>query len=153
MTLPLRLNRARDADRAGADAELPTTRLFTDLLTHASRRGEPMRQALQVGRIKQLIDACAWTDAALALVALQSPQWKLRRLAYDGGAWHCALSRQRDLPEWLDQDVETHHPDMAMAIVRALVEADRALPPSHLAAVPTGQPDQSGELLLCDSFA
>ena len=45
-------------------------------------------------RIERLIQWSAWTDAALALIELDLPQWQLRRIAYDGGEWRCALSRE-----------------------------------------------------------
>ena len=38
----------------------------------------------------------AWTDAALALIDLELPQWQFRRIAYDEGEWSCALSRERE---------------------------------------------------------
>jgi hypothetical protein len=44
------------------------------------------------------------------------------------GKWHCALSRQRELPEWLDQSVETHHADLALAILTAYLEVSRQPP-------------------------
>ena len=28
-------------------------------------------------------------------------QWQVRRIVYDAGEWHCALSRQRELPDWV----------------------------------------------------
>jgi len=41
----------------------------------------------------------------LALIDLELPPWQVRRIAYDEGEWHCALSRQRELPDWLDQSI------------------------------------------------
>src|SRR5262245_40696798 len=49
-------------------------------------------------RLDRLIEAGAWTDAAFALLALELPQWTVRRLACEDGEWFCALSRQRGLP-------------------------------------------------------
>ena len=40
----------------------------------------------------------AWTEAALALIDLELPQWQVRRIAYDEGEWYCALSRAREFP-------------------------------------------------------
>ena len=64
------------------------------------------------------------------------PQWQVRRLAYDDGEWHCALSRQRELPDWLDQSIETRHADLALAILSAFVEAQRVSAPSSRTSVP-----------------
>jgi len=35
---------------------------------------------------------------------------------------HCALSRQRELPEWPRSIIEAHHADLALAILSAFVE-------------------------------
>lgn len=154
MTILSQTQQFQPADHAFADIEIPTAALLNDLLATACRHRHPMRQVLQVARIKQLIAAQAWTDAALALVALQLPQWQLRRLAYDGGEWHCALSRQREMPEWLDQAIAAHHPDMALAILGALVEAAATQAPTYLASVPASRgPAGDFEPMLSDNFA
>ncbi|MGJ5178526.1 hypothetical protein ACQR16_19415 [Bradyrhizobium oligotrophicum] len=104
------------------------------------------------GRIDQLMQAEARIDAALELIALQLPRWSLRRLAYDDGEWHCALSQRRELPDWLDHCAEARHSDLALAILHAAAEARRLEP---------GQPRPSGQrsaepaltqLLCCDNF-
>jgi hypothetical protein len=87
-------------------------------------------------RIEQLIRSGAWTDAALALIDLELPLWQVRRIAYDEGEWYCALSRQRELPDWLDQSIETRHADLSLAILSALVEAQRISAPSSRTSVP-----------------
>ena len=95
------------------------------------------RAERQSARIERLIQSQAWTDAALALIDLELPQWQVRRLAYDDGEWYCALSRQRELPDWLDQSIETRHADLALAILSAFVEAQRVSAPSSRTSVPT----------------
>ena len=87
--------------------------------------------------LDRLIQSQAWTDAALALIDLELPQWQIRRLAYDDGEWYCSLSRQRELPDWLDQSIETRHADLALAILSAFVEARRVSAPSHRTSVPS----------------
>jgi hypothetical protein len=128
--------------------------LFTDVLATA-RHGTPIRKALEVARIKHLIASCAWTDAALALLALDLPRWQLRRLAYDDGEWHCALSKNREMPEWLDTAIETHHPDMALAILGAVLQARHEGLTPALASVEMGPdaPDEPWQPALCDNFA
>ena len=82
-----------------------------------------------VERIQRLAAAEAWTDAALALIALEEPRWRLRRLAREDGEWHCALSRQPDLPLGLDDCAEARNEQMVVAILDAHAEArdkDRA---------------------------
>ena len=110
-------DRLSDAVRATAD-------LLPDIISASSRRfasGADVRRA----RIERLIESHAWTDAALALIELELPQWQVRRLASDGGDWFCSLSRQRELPDWLDQPVEAHHAVLAQAVLDALAEARR----------------------------
>jgi hypothetical protein len=76
-------------------------------------------------RIDRLIVAGAWTDAALALVALELPAWTVRRLAYEDGEWVCSLSRQPNLAESFDETVDASHASMALAILRAILHAKR----------------------------
>jgi hypothetical protein len=67
--------------------------------------------------------AGGWIDAALLLIETALPHWKLRRIAYDEGEWQCALSRQRELPEWLDEAIEVSHRNLALAVLKAVVVA------------------------------
>jgi hypothetical protein len=83
------------------DAPFSTAVLLREVMGTTSRRSPRPGQAG--------IQAKAWTEAALALNELELPQWQLPRIAYDGGEWHCALSRQRELPDWLDQSSEASH--------------------------------------------
>ena len=115
--------RRREVD-AAADGEV---------IGAACRRYPSIGQTEKTARLEQLIRTGAWTDAALALIDLELPLWQVRRLAYDDGEWHCALSRERELPDWLDQSIETRHADLALAILSAFVEARRTS---------TGKPDQ-----------
>jgi hypothetical protein len=76
-------------------------------------------------RIDRLVDAEAWTEAALALVEAALPQWKPRGLVYQDGGWRCLLGKYRDVPDWLDDTVEASHDTLALAILGALIEARR----------------------------
>ncbi|HTF80027.1 MAG TPA: hypothetical protein VK620_37925, partial [Bradyrhizobium sp.] len=108
--------------------------------------GQPDKTA----RIERLIRSGAWTDAALALIDLQLPQRQVRRIAYDDGEWYCALS----LPDWLDRSIETRHTDLALAILSAFVDAQRATAPSSRTSVPTVSRDANPlyEPVCCDNF-
>ena len=44
--------------------------------------------------IERFIGSRAWTGAALTLIDLELPQWKVRRIAYDGGQMR-AVARTR----------------------------------------------------------
>lgn len=141
-------------DQAFADTPTPTAALFNQLLATACASDDPIRQAVPVACLKRLIAARAWNDTALALLAFQLPDWQLRRLAYDDGEWHCALSRARAMPEWLDTTTEAHHPNMALAILGALVAAAAESAPSRLTPVPMSHPgDAAFEPMLCENFA
>ena len=137
------------------DACAVTPSLIAEIIREACRRFPSQGQAGKTGRIDQLIGMGAWTDAALALIELELPQWRIRRLTYDDGEWHCALSRQRELPDWLDQSVEGRHADLALAILSAFVEVQCTHAPSSRTSVPAaGRREKSlYEPLFVDNFA
>src|SRR3981189_687893 len=89
------------------DAHAVTAELMSEIIGQTCRRFPSMGQAEKTARIERLVKSGAWTDAALALIDLELPQWQLRRIAYDEGEWHCALSRERELPDWLRPTGET----------------------------------------------
>src|ERR1700691_5083232 len=119
------------------DADAMTARLMSELVATTCRRYPAIGQAGKSTRIERLIGSQAWTDAALALIDLELPQWHVRRIVYDESEWHCALSRQRELPEWLDQSIETRHADLPLAILTAFVDAQRSNTLSTRTSVPT----------------
>lgn len=131
-----------------------TLELVTEVLNVTCRRPQFQGRSAKVLRLRQLMEARAWTDAALALLELELPLWQIRRIAYDAGEWHCALSRQGELPDWLDQSIESWHPDLALAILTALVEAT-----SRTASICPSVPIASGKLnsdcipLCCDNYS
>jgi hypothetical protein len=93
------VDRLRHAPEASAT-------LMTEIIDTACRRFPSSGQSEKTARIEQLIRSGAWIDAALALIDIELPLWQVRRIAYDEGEWYCALSRERELPEWLDQSIE-----------------------------------------------
>ena len=137
------------------NARAVTAELFSALTDATCRRYPSAGQTTKTAHIARLIAAEAWTDAALALIDLELPQWQIRRLAYDEGEWHCALSRQRELPEWLDQAIETRHGDLALAILSAFAEAQRLSAPSSRTSVPAVTCHESPlyQPLCSDNFA
>ena len=137
------------------DALAVTPALIADVIRESCRRFPSQGQASKTERVEQLIQLGAWTDAALGLIELELPQWRVRRLVYDGGEWHCALSRERELPDWLDESVEGRHADLALAILSAFVEVQRTSSPSSRTSVPAAGRNESPlyEPLCCDSFS
>jgi hypothetical protein len=122
---------ARLRDAAAADAAL-----IDEVIGAACRRYPSLGQTGKTAHLTQLIQSAAWTDAALALIDLELPLWQVRRLAYDDGEWYCALSRERELPDWLDQSIEGRHSDLSLAILSAFVEARRISAPESRTSVP-----------------
>jgi len=129
-------------DRLNA-ASTVTPTLISDVVAAACRRLPSFGAGEKAARITDLIQLRAWTDAALALVELELPFWKVRRIAYDEGEWYCALSRERELPDWLDGAVEARHPDLALAILGAFIEAQRIGLPSVRTSVPVVTPSDA----------
>ena len=105
------------------EALQPSPELLNEIVRAACWRLPYLRQGEKTAHIERLIACGSWIDAALALIDFELPLWQVRRLVYDGGEWYCALSRERELPDWLDRCVETRHMDLALAILCALVEA------------------------------
>ena len=106
-------------------------------------------------RLDQLIEAGAWSDAALALIELELPAWKLRRLVYEDGEWFCSLSKQPNLPVALDDTADACHEVLPLAILSAFVEARRktsAVREPSSPTVPQVRPT-SGYAICCDNFA
>jgi hypothetical protein len=141
-----------DRLRGAADA---SAQLFAEVIETACRRFPLMGQSAKTARIEGLVQSGAWTDAALALLDLELPFWQVRRIVYDEGEWHCALSRQRELPDWLDQSIEAHHEDLALALLCAFVEAGRVSAPSSRTSVPSVNrcADGLAEIVCSDNYA
>ncbi|MDB5632846.1 MAG: hypothetical protein JWR49_1701 [Tardiphaga sp.] len=154
MTLLSEHHHFRPADDRFADVPAPTADLFADILV-VCPRAKTMAHSAAAARLAQLIDAGAWTDAALALLALELPRWQVRRLAYDDGEWYCALSDHREMPDWLDASVETHHADMALAVLSAVLQARLEGHTSDRPEVAMGPdaPSTSYEPICCENFA
>ncbi|WP_187435758.1 hypothetical protein [Bradyrhizobium hipponense] len=136
------------------NAHAMTRPLIFDIIEHACRRLPPLGHSERTARIMRLIDAEAWTDAALALMAIELPLWQVRRIAYDEGEWHCALSRERELPDWLDAAVEAHHADLALALLSAFVEVQALAVEMSRPSVPSVRPllYPLYEPAACDNF-
>ena len=137
------------------DADVVTAKLMSELVAATCRRYPSIGQAGKSAWIERLIGSQAWTDAALALIDLELPQWQVRRIAYDEGEWRCALSRARELPEWLDQSIETRHADLPLAILSAYLDAQRTSASSRPTSVPMVPRDANTVYtpLCCDNFA
>jgi hypothetical protein len=127
-----------------------TPALAAEVIARACPRLQA-RHPTAKARLVRLIESGAFADAMLALLELELPQWKLRRLVCEDGEWHCSLSKQLGLPAELDDMAEA----LPLAIVGAFLEAGR-----HSRTASEGQPRSvppvwltDGYALCCDDFA
>jgi hypothetical protein len=128
--------------------------LFTRIIVGACRRIPVLSKSDKAARIDDLIEAGAWTDAALAVIALELPDWQLRRLEYDSGQWFCALSRGPNLPAMLDDTADANHELMPLAILRAFFQARRMTEFAPRATSPVPQVSAAADgFVCCDNFA
>jgi hypothetical protein len=152
------LKRKYDAPLDGLDEQIKIAPAITRDLISAVIEQACLRVAAIGGEanatISRLIEAGAFTDAMLALIALELPEWKLRRLLFEDGEWHCALSRQPLLAFGLDDLAEAHHEVLPLAILMALLEARRATGAgvSAVRALPQVRPAPSC-VVCCDNFS
>jgi hypothetical protein len=132
-------------------ADEATPELFSEIVAKTARRLSAPGSA----QLDQLIEAGGLTEAALALVNLELPLWQIRRITYDEGEWHCAMSRQRELPEWLDQAIETNHASLTLAIVSVYIETLRQIEASREPSRPSVPQTRGGQFepVCCDNFA
>ena len=80
-------------------AAAPGPGLFAKIIAGACTRLPALNKSSKAAMVDRLIEAGAWTGAALALIELELPAWKVRRLVLDDGEWFCSLSRQPSLAE------------------------------------------------------
>src|ERR1700730_5242327 len=131
-------------------ARAATSHLISNVIVDACTR----LPAVNATRVDQLVEVGAWSDAALALIELELPAWRLRRLIYEDGVWLCSLSRQPNLPVELDDTADANHEVLPLAILTAFVEARRrasAMRETSLQTVPRLRPT-SGYAICCDNF-
>lgn len=154
MPLLSALHRSSDLSDRLRGSDAVTDDLLGDVIRKYCRQPSSAGQIEKTARINQLIDSRAWTDAALALIDLELPLWQVRRIVYDQGEWHCALSRQRELPDWLDRSIEGCHADLPLAILCAFIDAKDAAASASRGSVPFVQRAANAlcEPVCCDNF-
>jgi len=130
-----------------------TAAVVANILSGSNHSAKHRQHADGAAQIERLIQSGGRIDAVLALIALELPDWQLRRIAYDGGEWHCALSRARELADWLDQSADGRHSDLALALLDALVEAQQVVASSRLPSALSQLADATYTPLCCDNFS
>jgi hypothetical protein len=104
-----------------------TVDLVALVVSHACTRLPALKKAGKTAQVDRLIEAGAWSDVAFALIEIELPAWKLRRLIYEDGEWFCSLSKQPNLPVEFDDTADARHNALPLAILCAFVEARRAM--------------------------
>jgi hypothetical protein len=132
-----------------------TPGLISNIIADACTRLPVLKKAGKTARLDRLIEAGAWNDAALAMIDLELPAWKVRRLVYDDGEWFCSLSKQLNLPVTLDDAADARHEVLPLAILSAFVEARRATRTARETSSPRAPQiwPISGNAVCCDNFA
>ena len=133
-------------------ADEATPELLSGIVAETARRLSAPDDAAQ---LHQLIEAGALTEAAFAVINLELPLWQIRRITYDEGEWHCAMCRQRELPEWLDEAIETTHASLTLAIVSVYIETLRQIEASREPSRPSVSRTRDDQFkpVCCDNFA
>ena len=141
-------------DEAVRFAPQPTHGLVSKIIAGACSRIPLLSKAGKAAGIDRLVESSAWVDAALALIELELPGWRVRRLICEDGQWHCSLSRQPNLPIALDDTADATHEVLPLAILLAFLQARRrtALAAQSVPAVPLSEPVLA-ETICCDNFA
>jgi hypothetical protein len=132
-----------------------TADLMSKVIATAGTRSSSAKRSGKAARIDRMIEAGAWTDAALALIELKLPAWTLRRLVHENGEWLCSLSRQTNLPMELDDTADACHEVLPLAVLSAIVEARRKVAATRgtsARAVPQVRP-ASICAMCCENFA
>jgi hypothetical protein len=146
-----RLDRLTDQLRL---APALTADLISNVVADACTRLPVLNKTRKAARLDQLIEAGAWSDAALALIELELPAWRLRRLVYEDGEWFCSLSKQPNLPAAIDDTADARHEVLPLAILSAFVEARRSTNAARELSPPTVPQVRptSGYVICCDNF-
>jgi hypothetical protein len=102
-------------------AKAVTPQLMSDLL--AACGIDDRDPTVGADRVRRLVTARAWTDAALKLIDHKLLRWKIARLIFEEGEWHCLLSKYCQVPDWLDDAIEIKHEVLPLAILAAFISA------------------------------
>ena len=135
------------------NAQEPSVDLLAKIISGACTRISRQAKTETFNRLIDFAKTGAWTEAAFALIALELPLWRVRRLAYENGEWLCSLSYQPNLPMAFDDCAEATHEVLPLAMLCAFVEACRrrhAMRES-VSTVPRIQPGP-GQMICCENY-
>jgi hypothetical protein len=135
-------------------AQEPSLDLLANITSAACTRIPLLAQAGRVDRLIEFAKIGAWTEAAFALIELELPLWRVRRLAYENGEWLCSLSYQPNLPMVFDDCAEATHEVLPLAMLCAFVEACRrrhAMQES-VSTVPQIRQPWAEQIMCCENY-
>jgi hypothetical protein len=141
-------------DNALRNAQEPSLDLLSKIINGACIRVPVLARTETLTRIIRLAEIGAWTEATFALIALELPLWKVRRLAYENGEWVCSLSQQPYLPMMLDDCAEATHEVLPLAMLCAFLEACRRRHMAHgsVSRVPQIAQSSVEHVLSCENY-
>jgi hypothetical protein len=135
-------------------AETITTGLVEDIVARGCPRFKAEHPSAKA-KLSRLIESGAFVDAAIVLIKLELPGWKLRRLLWNDDMWHCLLSKYPALPLELGETAEGMHAILPLAILGAFVGArsiSLAARENRLGFIPQVR-FAEGHALCCDNFS
>ena len=141
-------------DNALQNAQEPSLDLFSKIINSACTRVPALARTERLNRVIRLAEIGGWTEATLALIELELPLWRVRRLVYENGEWLCSLSQQPNLPVTLDDCAEATHEVLPLAMLCAFVEACRrrhTRQPS-VSTVPQVRQPHWEHFICCDNY-
>jgi hypothetical protein len=141
-------------DNALYDAREPSLEVLAKIISGACTRIPVLAQTERLNRVIRLAEIGAWTEAALALIELELPFWRVRRLAHENGEWWCSLSQRPNLPMMLDDCAEATHEVLPLAILCAFVEACRRCHTMResISTVPQVQQPLAEHIMCCENY-
>jgi hypothetical protein len=92
--------------------------LVRSIILHTCR-GNPF---VTLTAFRPMIEARAWMDLGLGLIAEQMPTWCVCRLCLDDGLWWCGMN-PRQPAYWTPCEVDEPHPVLAVSILKAFITA------------------------------
>jgi hypothetical protein len=73
--------------------------------------------------LARLVDAGAWLEVGLRLIAWELPDWSVHRLDRDDCGWCCSIGISGLASNWMDDVVEFQHHSLSLAVLGAFVQA------------------------------
>jgi hypothetical protein len=155
MTLDVKNPISLDAlDNALRNAQGPSLDLLSKIIADACTRIPALARAEPLTRVIRLAEIGAWTEATFALIELELPLWRVRRLTYENGEWLCSLSQQPNLPMTLDECAEGSHETLPLAMLCAFLEAcrQRHMAQKPVSSVPQVAQTSVGHIISCENY-